>query len=225
MVHKNSQGVLLDVVAVGAGICSGSRSGCSVWEMSQSVVAVSSSPEHTFSKPNVASITLIAGVGVEGDAHAGELMKHRYLVRKDPTQPNLRQVHVIHQELLALVAEHGHDVTSGQLGENITTRDIDLLSLPTGAILRIGSDATIELTGLRNPCAQIDGFQDGLMKLLRLRDDDGTVARIGGVMAIVTKGGVVQPGDGITVELPPEPHHALAYIVDSHNPQQVTDVR
>jgi len=169
-------------------------------QMSPSVVAVSCSPEHTFSKPNVASITLVAGVGVEGDAHSGELMKHRYLVRKDPTQPNLRQVHLIHQELFGLVAEQGHEVTAGQLGENITTRGVDLLSLPTGAVLQIGSEATLELTGLRNPCVQVDEFQEGLMRLLRYRD-------------------------GITVELPPKPHHALTYIVDSHKPQRAPDTR
>ena len=194
-----------------------------MFEMSQSVVAVSSCPEHSFSKPNVASITLIAGVGVEGDAHSGVLMKHRFLVRKDPTQPNLRQVHLIQEELFALVAEQGHGVAAGQLGENITTRGIDLLSLPTGAVLQIGSEATIELTGLRNPCVQVE-FQDGLMKLLRYRDGDGSIVRIGGVMAVVLNGGVVRPGDGITVELPSEPHRALGYIVDSHEPNRVPDI-
>jgi MOSC domain-containing protein YiiM len=191
--------------------------------MSQSVVAVSSSSDHTFSKPNVESITLIAGVGVEGDAHSGERVKHRYLVQKDPTQPNLRQVHLIQQELFSLVGEHGHDVAAGELGENITTRYIDLLSLPTGTTLQIGPEATIELTGLRNPCVQIDEFQDGLMKLLRHRNTDGSIARIGGVMAIVLTGGVVRPGDDITVQLPPEPHHALTYIVNSHLPEQSPD--
>lgn len=192
--------------------------------MSQLVVAVSSSPKHTFSKPNLASITLIAGVGVEGDAHSGELVKHRYLARRDSTQPNLRQVHLIHQELFAPLREQGHRVAAGQLGENITTAGIDLLSLPTGTVLRIGSEATVELTGLRNPCVQIDEFQAGLMKLLRYRDNDGGIVRTGGVMAVVLVGGVVRPGDAITVELPSEPHHPLTYILDSHkpvrNPQQ-----
>ena len=191
--------------------------------MSQSVVAVSSSPEHSFSKPNVASITLIAGVGVEGDAHSGELVKHRYLVQKDPTQPNLRQVHLIHQELFGKVAEQGHDVNAGELGENITTQGIDLLSLPTGTVLQIGSEVTLELTGLRNPCAQINDFQDGLMPLLRHRDDDGNIVRIGGVMAVVLSGGVVRPGDEITVELPRKPHLALTYIVNSHEPNRALD--
>jgi MOSC domain-containing protein YiiM len=190
--------------------------------MSQSVVAVSSSPAHTFSKANVASITLIAGVGVEGDAHAGVLIKHRFLVRKDASQPNLRQVHLIHEELFAQVAPHGHDVAAGQLGENITTRGVDLLALPTGSILHVGSDTTLELTGLRNPCVQVNEFQNGLMKLLRYRDAGGKIVRIGGVMAVVLTGGVVRPGDEISVEMPPEPHHALAYIVNSHQPGQTS---
>lgn len=193
--------------------------------MSPSVVAVSSSPEHSFSKPNVASITLIAGVGVEGDAHSGELVKHRYLVQKDPTQPNLRQVHLIHQELFGKVAEQGHDVKAGELGENITTRGIDLLSLPTGTVLQIGSEVTLELTGLRNPCVQINDFQDGLMPLLRHRDNDGDIVRIGGVMAVARSGGVVRPGDEITVELPHKPHLALTYIVNSHEPKRALDTQ
>jgi len=187
--------------------------------MSQLVAAVSSSPEHTFSKPNVASIKLIAGIGVEGDAHSGELIKHRYLVRRDSTQPNLRQVHLIHQELFALLGDQGHHVEAGQLGENITTAGIDLLSLPTGTVLRIGSGTTLELTGLRNPCVQINDFQAGLMKLLRYRDNEGDLVRICGVMAVVLVGGVVRPDDEIAVELPPEPHHPLAYILDSHHPR------
>lgn len=186
--------------------------------MSPSVAAVSLSAEHTFSKPTVPEITLIAGVGVEGDAHAGAQMKHRYLAEKDPTQPNLRQVHLIHQELFSMVAEHGYEVSAGQLGENITTQGVDLLSLPTGTVIRMGDEATVELTGLRNPCVQIDRFQDGLMKLLRYRTEEEGVVRIGGVMAIVRTGGVVRPGDALTVEPPPEPHIALTYVTNSHQP-------
>ena len=189
--------------------------------MSQSVVAVSSSPKHTFSKSSLPSITLIAGVGVAGDVHSGELIKHRYLVRRDPTQPNLNQVHLIHQELFTLLADKGHHVTAGQLGENITTEGLDLLSLPTGAVLHIGPEASIELTGLRNPCVQINEFQDGLMKLLRYRNSDGNIVRICGVMAVALTGGVVRPGDAITVDLPPEPHQPLAYILNSHEPVRV----
>ncbi len=186
--------------------------------MSQSVVAVSASSEHSFSKPNRESITLIAGLGVEGDAHAGALIKHRYLVRKDPTQPNLNQVHLIQGELFAYLAKNGHDINPGQLGENIATQGVDLLALPTGAVLHIGSDASVELTGLRNPCAQIDQLQDGLVKLLRYRDDEGNIVRICGVMAVVRTGGVIRPGDPITVDLPSEPHLPLAYIANTHDP-------
>ncbi len=186
--------------------------------MSPSVAAVSATPEHSFSKPNLPSIRLIAGIGVEGDAHAGEFVKHRYLVERDHTQPNLRQVHLMHQELFGLVAEHGHNVVAGDLGENITTQGLDLLSLPAGTVLRLGADAAIELTGLRNPCGQINEFQAGLTARLRYRDADGNIVRIGGVMAIVLSGGIVTPGDGVSVELPPEPHRPLRYIVDSHNP-------
>jgi len=186
--------------------------------MSSSVAAVCASESHTFSKPGLASIRLIAGIGVEGDAHSGRLVKHRYLVRRDPTQPNLRQVHLIHRELFTLMAEHGHPVSAGDLGENITTKGVDLLSLPRGAVLRIGPTAAIELTGLRNPCLQIDEFQDGLMSLLRYRDSDGNIVRIGGVMAVVLSDGIVRPGDDISIETPPEPHQPLTYILNSHEP-------
>ena len=184
--------------------------------MSESVIAVSASSDHSFTKPNQPSVRLVAGVGVEGDAHAGELVKHRYLVRRDATQPNLRQVHLIQRELFTMLADHGHQVGPGDLGENITTQGLDLLALPTATKLRLGAEAVIELTGLRNPCVQINEFQEGLMPLLRYRDDDGNIVRIGGVMAIVLTGGVVAPGDHVEVELPPEPHQPLTYIVDSH---------
>ncbi|MCP3976818.1 MAG: MOSC domain-containing protein, partial [bacterium] len=141
--------------------------------MQPTVWAVSASSGHTFTKPTLPSITLIAGVGIDGDAHAGELVKHRYLVGKDSTQPNLRQVHLIQKELFGELAAQGHRVAAGELGENITTEGIDLLALPTGTLLRIGSEVTIELTGLRNPCPQIDEFQEGLMRRLRYRDESG----------------------------------------------------
>jgi len=182
------------------------------------VVAVSCSAEHSFSKSNQASITLVAGLGVVGDAHAGEFVKHEYLVRRDPTQPNLRQVHLIQEELFASLAGQGHAVGVGQLGENVTTRGIDLLALPTGAILRIGPDAVVELTGLRNPCVQIDEFQAGLMRLLRYRDSAGNIVRTAGAMGVVLVGGEIRSGDPIEVETPPQPHEPLIYIVDSHRP-------
>ncbi len=187
--------------------------------MPQSVVAVSSSPDHSFSKPNLAAVRLIAGIGVEGDAHSGELVKHRYLVKRDPTQPNLNQIHLINQELFDAVAERGYTVTPGQLGENITTLGVDLISLPTATVLRIGAEATVELTGLRNPCPQIDGFQDGLLSHLIYRKDGKTVRNCG-VMGIVLTGGEVLPGDSITIDLPPVPHRPLRYIVNAHKPHE-----
>lgn len=96
------------------------------------VISVSKSDEHTFSKQVLHSITLIAGDGVEGDAHCGKTVQHRSRVKADPTQPNLRQVHLIHSELFEELKEQGFDVAAADLGENITTRGIDLLSLPKG---------------------------------------------------------------------------------------------
>lgn len=139
---------------------------------------------------------------MEGDAHAGKTVKHRSRVKKDPTQPNLRQVHLIHQELLEELERGGFQVAPGELGENVTTRGVDLLNLPTGTRLRLGQNAVIELTGLRNPCAQLDKFQNGLLKAVLDRDEEGNLVRKSGVMAIVLEGGAVLPGDPITVELP-----------------------
>ncbi|MDT0380050.1 MOSC domain-containing protein [Streptomyces sp. DSM 42041] len=173
------------------------------------VRAVSSNPEYAFTKPNRASVTLLAGLGVEGDVHAGETVKHRSRVAKDPTQPNLRQVHLIHEELFAEVAAEGFAVRPGDLGENITTAGVDLLALPTGTLLRLGADAVVEVTGLRNPCVQIDGFQDGLLKRMVHRDEDGGLVRKSGIMGVVRAGGVVRPGDPIAVELPAAPHRPL----------------
>ncbi|MER5355451.1 MOSC domain-containing protein [Kitasatospora sp. NPDC002551] len=177
--------------------------------MSGTVAAVSSNGEYSFTKPNRESITLLAGLGVEGDVHAGVTVRHRSRVAQDPTQPNLRQVHLIHEELFAEVGEHGFAVAPGELGENVTTRGIDLLGLPTGALLRIGADAVLEVTGLRNPCLQIDGFQDGLLKQVVGRDGAGNVVRRAGIMSVVLAGGVVRPGDPIEVELPERPHRPL----------------
>jgi MOSC domain-containing protein YiiM len=166
------------------------------------VVAVSRDAEHRFSKPTTASIELLEGRGVEGDAHAGTTVQHRSRVARDPSQPNLRQVHLIHAELLDQLAASGHAVEPGQLGENITTRGIDLLGLPTGALLRIGEAAVVRVTGLRNPCQQIEGFDTGLLSELVGRRADGTIERKGGVMGVVVASGSVRPGDGIVIELP-----------------------
>lgn len=173
------------------------------------VTTVSSSDGHTFSKESRDSVTLLAGLGVEGDAHAGERVKHRSRVAQDPTQPNLRQVHLIHEELFTELADAGFTVAPGELGENLTTRGIDLLALPTGTLLRIGDDAVVEVTGLRNPCLQIEGFQEGLLKQVVGRDAAGAVVRKAGVMSVVRRGGVVRPGDTVAAELPAGPHRPL----------------
>jgi MOSC domain-containing protein YiiM len=173
------------------------------------VTAVSQSRGHTFSKPNVLSIRLIAGLGVEGDAHAGVTVKHRSRVRRDPTQPNLRQVHLVHSELFDELRGKGFEVVPGDIGENVTTRGINLLALPTGTKLRLGETATVEITGLRNPCVQLDTFQKGLMAATLDKDSDGNLIRKAGVMGVVLAGGEIRPGDAIAVELPAGPHRPL----------------
>ncbi|MFD3538363.1 MOSC domain-containing protein [Streptomyces sp. NPDC058662] len=177
--------------------------------MGGTVTAVSRCSEYSFTKPSRESIVLLAGLGVEGDVHAGVTVRHRSRVAQDPTQPNLRQVHLIHEELFAEVGEEGFDVAPGELGENITTSGIDLLGLPVGTLLRIGDEAIVEVTGLRNPCLQIDNFQDGLLKKVVGRDEAGNIVRKAGIMSVVQRGGEVRPGDAITVELPAGPHRPL----------------
>ena len=177
--------------------------------MSGTVVAVSSSGTHTMAKPNRERIRLLAGRGVDGDAHQGETVKHRSRVKRDPTQPNLRQVHLLHAELHDELRAAGFAVAPGQMGENITTRGVDVLGLPVGTRLRLGAAAVVELTGLRNPCSQLDGIEPGLMAATLDRDEHGALVRKAGVMAIVLTGGVVTPGDPIHVELPLEPHRPL----------------
>ncbi|MEU6029081.1 MOSC domain-containing protein [Streptomyces tauricus] len=180
--------------------------------MGGSVVAVSSNAVYSFSKPNRESITLLAGLGVEGDVHAGVTVKHRFRMRKDPSQPNLRQVHLIHEELFDEVRDAGFEVAAGELGENVTTRGIDLLGLPTGTLLRLGDEAVVEVTGLRNPCAQIDTFRKGLMKQVVGRGEDGKVLVRSGIMGVVVTGGPVRPGDPVEVELPAGPHLPLEIV-------------
>lgn len=163
------------------------------------------SESHSFSKREHDSLVLVAGMGVEGDAHFGATVKHRSRVKADPTQPNLRQVHLIEHELHDELRGAGFAIGPGDLGENITTADLELLSLPAGALLRIGDHALIALTGLRSPCAQIDGFQAGLLDKVLFRDADGRVVRRAGVMGVVVVGGTIRRGDHIQVALPPEP--------------------
>lgn len=166
------------------------------------VVAVSSSPSHTMSKANAAGIRLLAGLGVEGDAHAGETVQHLSRIAANPTQPNLRQVHLIHQELHDELAERGFTIAPGVMGENITTRGLAVLELPRGARLHIGDQAVVEVTGLRNPCHQLDGITPGLMAAVIDRAEDGSLIRRAGIMGIVISGGMVRPGDVIRIGLP-----------------------
>jgi len=173
------------------------------------VTAVSCSPAHTLAKATTPSIRLLAGLGVEGDAHLGKTIRHRSRVARDPTRPNLRQVHLIHGELHDELAATGFAVAAGEMGENVTTRGLDLLALSAGTRLRLGEEALVEVTGLRNPCAQLDGIQPGLMAATLARDEDGELVRKAGVMAVVLAGGVVRPGDAIRVEPPPGPQRPL----------------
>ena len=173
------------------------------------VVAVSRSAVHEFSKPNENCIELVIGVGVHNDAHAGVTVQHRSRVRADPTQPNLRQVHLIHAELHDELCNRGFDVGPGQMGENVTTRGLDLLKLPRGTRLHIGANAIIEVTGLRNPCCQLNDFQLGLLTAVLDRDEHGQLLRKAGIMGVVVAGGPVRPHDRVRVELAAQPHFEL----------------
>jgi MOSC domain-containing protein YiiM len=173
------------------------------------IEAVHARDGHGVGKTAQATIRLLEGLGVEGDAHAGVTVKHRSRVARDPSQPNLRQVHLIHGELHDRLAAVGFAVGPGEMGENVTTRGIALLDLPTGTRLHLGPDAIVELTGLRNPCVQLDGIHPGLMAAVLDRDTDGNLVRLAGVMAIVLHGGNVSAGDVVRVEAPPLPHQPL----------------
>ncbi|MEA2888042.1 MAG: hypothetical protein QOD11_2402 [Bradyrhizobium sp.] len=174
-----------------------------------SIVAVSLGHGHHFSKTPRLGIRLLTGLGVGGDAHIGETVKHRSRVRKDPARPNLRQVHLMHAELFDELRAKGFSVKPGDLGENVTTSGIDLLALPTGTRLHLGATAVVEVTGLRNPCVQIDGFQKGLMAATLDKDGDGNLIRKAGIMSVVLAGGDIRPGDLVRVELPNAPHRPL----------------
>jgi MOSC domain-containing protein YiiM len=173
------------------------------------VIAVSLKARHGVNKANKPIVRLLEGQGVEGDAHCGPTVKHRSRWRRDPTQPNIRQVHLLHTELHEELAAKGFPVTPGLMGENITTRGVDLLALPRGAILRLGAEAVVEVTGLRNPCYQLDQLQPGLMAACLEKTAQGELIRKAGVMSVVLAGGEVRAGDAIVVELPAEPHEAL----------------
>lgn len=177
--------------------------------MTPTVIAVAASAAHTMAKPTRGHIRLLAGLGVAGDAHSGETVKHRSRVAVDSSAPNLRQVHLIHAELHDELAKAGFALAPGQMGENITTRGIDLLGLPTGTRLHIGEKAIVEITGLRNPCGQLDAIQPGLMAAVIERNQQGKLTRKAGIMSIVITGGDVRPGDAICAVLPPPPHIPL----------------
>jgi MOSC domain-containing protein YiiM len=174
------------------------------------VVALSIDRRHRFSKQPVASVEMVAGVGVTGDAHAGPLVQHRSRVRADPHQPNLRQVHLIDDALFAVAAAAGFTVAPGDLGENVTTTGIDLHGLAVGSVLLLGDEVLVAITGLRNPCAQIERFRSGLLDLVRRRDDAGEiVVRRAGIMGVVVRSGSVRVGDEVAWSAPPGPPSAL----------------
>lgn len=173
------------------------------------VVAVSRREGHSFSKTPCSEVMLLAGFGVEGDGHGGALVQHRSRVAQNPMQPNLRQVHLIHAELFAELAARGFTLKAGDLGENILTAGIDLLSLPTGSVLAIGDNALVEVTGLRNPCSQIEAFRPGLLAHVLHHNESGALVRKAGIMGVVLRGGPVRPRDAIRVQLPALPHQAL----------------
>jgi MOSC domain-containing protein YiiM len=170
--------------------------------MEGKIVSVSRSATHSFSKQPCDSINILAGLGVEGDAHAGVTVKHRYLVRKNPNAPNLCQVHLLQAELFEELHTKGIEIAPGEMGENVTTEGLDLLSLPLGTKLHLGPEAMVEVTGLRTPCTQMDKLRSGLMKACLDREADGSLVRKAGIMGIVLLGGVVSTGDAIGVELP-----------------------
>lgn len=180
--------------------------------MTPAIAAVHRDPGHGFTKPSVDEIVLVEGLGVEGDAHFGATVQHRSRVAQDPSQPNLRQVHLLELELLAHLTEQGHVVAPGDLGENITTEGLGLVDLPLGTVLRLGPEALVALTGLRNPCGQIEGFRQGLVRALPRSQGQTPSGRLAGVMAVVLAGGVVRAGDPVSLALPPEPHRPLMRI-------------
>ena len=173
------------------------------------VKSVSKSKTHSFSKFKSNTITLIKGMGVKGDAHMGLTVKHRSRVAKDPNQPNLRQVHLIHSELFEELEKKGFYIQNGEMGENITTTGIDLLNLPKDTLLSIGSTSKIKITGLRNPCTQLNSIQEGLMDAVLDKDKQGNLIRKAGIMGVVIEEGEIRPGDKINIQFPPAPYIKL----------------
>lgn len=173
------------------------------------VHAVHRSATHSFSKPAASQIQLVAGMGVEGDAHSGATVKHRSRVARDPAAPNLRQVHLLQNELLIELEQRGFNVHPGAIGENITTSGLDLLALATDTELHIGPEAIVRVTGLRNPCTLLDTFETGLMRAVLDHRADGELVRRAGVMGVVVRSGRVKPGDTIVVRSPAYDHVPL----------------
>jgi len=168
------------------------------------VVGLARDGRNGFSKSAMDTICLIQGQGVEGDAHSGPFVRHRYLARRQPRLPNLRQVHLIPSELFEALRNAGYDLHPGDLGDNIATAGLDLETLPMGALLDLGSEACIELTGLRTPCVLIDRFRTGLKRQMVCSEPVAPRFRCG-VMSIVRTGGRLAVGDPIRVRLPPKP--------------------
>jgi MOSC domain-containing protein YiiM len=177
--------------------------------MAARISNLSRSRLHEFSKDGATTLRLIAGIGIDGDTHAGDRVQHRSRVAVDPSQPNLRQVHLLHRELLVDLEAKGFSIEPGQLGENVLTEGIDLLALPTGTRLRLGEETEVEITGLRNPCKQIESFRTGLLEQVAYRDASGSLIRLAGVMAVVVTGGEIRIGDSIETRLPEPPHRSL----------------
>jgi MOSC domain-containing protein YiiM len=177
--------------------------------MFSTVVAVCSSFSHSVAKAPKTSINLITGLGVEGDVHLGRTTQHQYLAKRDPTRPNLTQVHLLHAELHDLLNDAGFGISPGLMGENITTRGIDLMSLPSGTRLNLGKVAILQVTGFREPCPKLNRLRPGLMKASFMRESGDRVVPNAGIMAIVIRGGLVSPGDAIEINLPDEPHQPL----------------
>jgi MOSC domain-containing protein YiiM len=169
--------------------------------MHGTVVSVNSSPTGGIGKDPQPQITLVANHGVEGDFHAGANVRHRSRAASTPEAPNLRQVHLIHSELFDEVAALGIDVKPGQMGENITTRGLSILDLTVGTRLHVGESAVIEITGLRNPCKQLNDIDKRLLGEVARKLEDGTIMRKAGIMGIVLEGGVIRPGDAIRAEV------------------------
>ena len=177
--------------------------------MMAEVLAVARDGKHRFSKRCVSEINVLTGLGVEGDAHEGVTVKHLSRVAADPTQLNLRQVHLIHSELFHELRAKGFEIKPADLGENVTTAGLELLSLPRHTLLTIGAEVVLEITGLRNPCAQIERFHPGLLAAVLDRGPNGEIVRKAGIMTVVRVGGVIRPGDRIEIELSPPPHLPL----------------